>query len=157
MSIVFGDGKGGFGSPVNYVVGTNPTEVLMGDFDGDGRMDLLTTDFGSEGVSLLKGVAAGVFKGARTIPAFVRPFGFAVADFDHDGISDLALTSSESGDIQIYLGTLSGDFRSLPSLHVGKSLRGAAVGELFGNGTLNLVAVDSEADQAIILGFGKCP
>jgi hypothetical protein len=48
-----GQGDGTFATPVNYPVGSEPTSVAVGDFNGDGKQDLAVANEGSANVSVL--------------------------------------------------------------------------------------------------------
>jgi len=50
-----GDGSGTFQTQVGYPVGSSPRSVAVGDFDGDGKLDLATANSGSSNVSVLLG------------------------------------------------------------------------------------------------------
>jgi uncharacterized protein YjdB len=83
-------GMGGtFTSAVNYPVGTNPTAIVTGDFNGDGLADLAVANTGSNSVTLLSGQANGAFGNAHTIEIGSQPTVLASGDFNGDGVSDL--------------------------------------------------------------------
>lgn len=42
-------------APVNYAAGANPTSVIIGDFNGDAKLDLITTRASKNNVSVLMG------------------------------------------------------------------------------------------------------
>jgi hypothetical protein len=53
ISIFLGDGKGGFGSKLSTAVQNQPQALALGDFNGDGRLDVLVTNSSSNSVSVL--------------------------------------------------------------------------------------------------------
>ena len=53
MSVLLGDGSGGFGTATNFPVGTQPDSVAVGDFNSDMKPDLAASNFGSNTVSVL--------------------------------------------------------------------------------------------------------
>ena len=53
VSILLGNGAGGFSAPTNVGAGGNPKWVAVGDFNGDGLQDLAVANFGSDSVSVL--------------------------------------------------------------------------------------------------------
>src|SRR6516164_7642298 len=77
----------GFLAPLSVAVGTGPESVAVGDFDGDGTLDLAVGT--SQGLSVLLGNGDGTFRAAVNYVG--SGFGsVVVGDFDRDGILDLA-------------------------------------------------------------------
>src|SRR5467141_2073136 len=54
-----------FAPPKSYPVGTSPSAVVVGDFNGDGKPDLAVANSGSANVSVLLGNGDGTFKPAK--------------------------------------------------------------------------------------------
>ncbi len=53
VSVLLGDGSGSFGTPENFNVGTRPTSLTVGDFDGDNVEDLAVANELDNNVSVL--------------------------------------------------------------------------------------------------------
>src|SRR6267143_1127199 len=53
VSVLLGNGDGTFQAAVNYATGSSPLSVMSGDFNGDGKLDLVTANAGSSNVSIL--------------------------------------------------------------------------------------------------------
>ena len=70
--------------------------VACGDLDGDGKPDLVVTNFYGEGTSLFHNLGAGLFAdhsaraGLTAVSRYRLGFGVAVFDADDDGLPDLA-------------------------------------------------------------------
>ena len=61
ISILLGDGLGGFSLDRIYEVGNRPTSIGVGDFNSDGRKDLAVTNFNSNTITILLGEGDGRF------------------------------------------------------------------------------------------------
>ena len=109
VSVLIGDGAGGFSAATNFGVGTDPQSVAVGDFNGDGKQDLAVTNFTSNNISILLGDGMGGFGAATNLGLGSKPTSVAVGDFNGDGKQDLAVASS-SNDVSILLGDGAGGF-----------------------------------------------
>src|ERR1700753_3732484 len=78
----------------DQLVGPGDFSVATGDFNGDGVVDLVTANQGSNTVSVILGNAFGGFYPQRLYPTGNAPNAVVVADFNHDGNLDLAVTNS---------------------------------------------------------------
>ena len=47
VSVLSGNGDGTFQAAVSYGAGTNPTSVVLSDFNGDGKADLAVANYSS--------------------------------------------------------------------------------------------------------------
>lgn len=86
-----------FGPPVVTVIGAPPIpgSLAFGDFDRDGRVDIILRSGESMlpgTLLLLRGNGDGTFKPAEQIAGLGAVAGVAVLDFDRDGNLDLAVT-----------------------------------------------------------------
>ena len=57
VSVLLGDGAGGFAPAESFATGNNPNSIAIGDFNGDGKLDLaaanVATDVGVDCISVL--------------------------------------------------------------------------------------------------------
>ena len=93
VSVLLGNGPGGnpgFAAAVNYHVGVQPDDVVVGDFDNDGKLDLAVANQQSSSVSLLSGDGTGAFAPSSTFNITGAPEALVAYDFDGDGRTDIA-------------------------------------------------------------------
>jgi hypothetical protein len=96
VSVLLGKGNGTFTSPVNYVVGTAPWPIGVGDFNGDHKLDLAVGNYLDQTVSILLGVGDGRFQAPADYPSG-EPNSMTLGDFNLDGNLDVALGTGNGG------------------------------------------------------------
>jgi hypothetical protein len=99
-----GQARSGFVAPLAFDAGREPTSVAVGDFNGDGHLDLTVANLGENTVSVLLGNDDGTFQAARNFPVGGFPRSLAVKDFNGDGILDLAVANCGSNTVSVLLG-----------------------------------------------------
>jgi len=65
----------------NFGVGSGSSSVAVGDFNGDGKQDLVVANFVSNNVSVLLGDGAGISAPPPNFGAAAYPSSVAVGDF----------------------------------------------------------------------------
>jgi uncharacterized protein (TIGR03437 family) len=127
------------GSP--FVAGSGLYSVAVGDFNGDGKQDLVTEDYFGGNVVVLLGDGKGGFTPAAGSPfaAGAVPVAVTVGDFNGDGNQDLAV-SNVRGTVTVLLGDGSGGFTEAPGspFNAGTSPYSIAVGDFNGDGIQDL-------------------
>ena len=127
-----------FAVAASYQVGVNPDGIAAGDFNGDGKLDLIAVNdaalSGAPSVSLLLGNGDGTFQPAITIPTSGFPLKVAVGDFNGDGKLDFAVCYV-SDSIEIYFGNGDGTFQppvtvSVPALQPPGSITPGVITQL---------------------------
>ncbi len=93
VSILLGAGTGSFGAKTDFGTGFDPLSVAVGDFNGDGKLDLAVANFGSNTVSILLGTGTGSFGAKTDFDTGRGPASVAVGDFNGDGNLDLAVAN----------------------------------------------------------------
>ncbi|MFM7427561.1 MAG: FG-GAP-like repeat-containing protein [Elainella sp.] len=145
VSLLAGNGTGGFGQAQTFRVGSQPSAIATADFNRDGRLDLVMANsaFNANSLSVLLGEAGG-FRTAKTLAVSgSQPVAVAVGDFDRDGNPDLVSTDVSTGSISLFLGRGNGDFRSPSQFFVG------------GGRPVTLVAGDFDEDNKLDLAVGS--
>jgi hypothetical protein len=156
VTILLGNGDGTFvASTVNSTLFTDPGGVAVGDFNGDGKMDLAVVNpLGSE-VTILLGNGDGTFNSTSNLVVGSIPESVAVGDFNGDGIPDLAVANRYSDTLSILLGNGDGTFTSAASPATGFYPGSVVVGDFNGDGFQDLAAANLLDDTVtILLGNG---
>lgn len=92
VSILPGNGDGTFGAQSAYTVGKSPDGITVADFNGDGNLDIATSNYSDSTISVLLGNGDGTFRTQlRASPNLAYPVSLVSGDFNGDGIPDLAV------------------------------------------------------------------
>jgi hypothetical protein len=152
IEILLGNGDGTFQSPVPYATttGTEPTFVLVGDFNNDGKLDLLICD--EPYVSVMLGNGDGTFQAPIDTAPSLKPFAIALGYFNHDQKLDVA--SVNGGDVTILLGNGDGTFATGETYLVGSGLNSVTSADFNGDGNQDLAAADAFGAVIVLLGNG---
>jgi hypothetical protein len=160
ISALLGHGDGTFEPFTRYLIEPPfhlPVDLVGGDFDGDGDIDLVV-------VSAIETIPAQVFRsrgdgtferGRPLAPVTSRDAGGApaVGDLDSDGLDDLALCTS--GRIAIFRGNRPNLLVSSDSLElVNMQLIECKSADMDGDGDLDLAAVDANGYARVIRNDG---
>jgi hypothetical protein len=145
-----------------YGLGTGPYAIAIGDFNGDGKLDVAVTNEGiGGGVWVSPGNGDGTFQFRQLFGTQSQTggsFGVAVGDFNGDGKLDIAVANGyPDNTVGVLLGNGDGTFQTQQSYQVPRSPNALAVGDFNGDGKLDIVASidDSTNTQVtVLLGSG---
>ena len=160
LSVLLGQGDGTFAPHREFAAGGVARSVIVGDFNGDGRQDLATSNFNGN-VSILLGVGDGAFQPAQnfSVAAGATPLNFdsiTVGDFNGDGRQDLATANYLPPSVSILIGNGDGTFALTRTYSVGGTARSVTVGDFNDDGRQDL-ATGNEAgasNVSVLLGKG---
>jgi hypothetical protein len=164
ITVVFGDGRGGFGSPgVQFDVGKMPYQrVRVADVNLDGNADILTTNLEGDSVTVLLGDGRGGFRQApgSPFPCGKTPFALAIGDLNGDGKPDLAIgnwagqSEKRKGEgVTVLLGDGKGGFVLMPGspFPTGAGPSRLAIGDIDGDGRPDIVVANYLSGSVTVL------
>jgi len=166
VSVMLGNGNGTFGAKTDFPVAAAPQAVAAGDFNSDGKMDLMSTLNNAElSLALLTGTGTGTFNPPIYFPntsGFDSP-AIAATDLNSDGKLDLVVmhnigcyiapcTTAHS--ITILLGNGNSTFQTPSEVDVGTGPSAIAVLDLNGDGIKDVAIGGGNTELSILLGVG---
>ena len=123
VSIMLGNGDGTFQPRTSYAVGRQPYSVALGDFNGDGKLDLAVANALDNSVSVLLGNGDGTFQTQTTYATGSGPYVVVANDFNGDGKLDLAVVNYSDNTVSILLGNGDGTFQPQMTFATGQNPR----------------------------------
>ncbi|MEH2395881.1 FG-GAP-like repeat-containing protein [Nostoc sp.] len=156
VSVLLGNGTGGFATATNFTVGTSRIpSVTVGDFNSDGKLDLAAANINSGNVSVLLGDGTGGFDSNTNFTVGSSPRSVTVGDFNGDGKLDLAAANGSSNNVSVLLGDGTGGFAIATNFTVGALPTSVTVADFNRDGKLDLAAANySSNNVSVLLGDG---
>ena len=155
--ILLGAGDGTFSSITEIPVGGEPHGIEALDVDGDGDLDIVNANVGSDNLALLINNGTGVFGAPTYFDGGVNgEYGLAAADMNGDGITDLVVGGRNGAEIITMLGNGNGTFTAAGTAQPsGGSTWVVVVGDVDGDGDLDAAAAnDGSGTIGVLLGQG---
>ena len=151
VSVLLGNGSGGFGTKADFSTDKDPWSVAVGDFNGDGKQDLTTANWSASTASVLLGNGSGGFTGGDDAATSLGPESVAVADFNGDGKQDLVTANQNAGCVSVLLGNGSGGFGTKTDFGTGSQPMSVAVADFNGDGMTDLAVANFHVNTASVL------
>ena len=153
LSILLSNGDGTFQSPINVPLssaGDATYDIVLGDFNGDGKLDIAVTNYLASTVTVLLGNGDGTFQTgvpySTSSNSLNTTFYLAAADLNGDGKIDLLASNEVDGTIAVLLGNGDGTFQAAVAYHVANQPEGIAVADLNGDNKLDVLVADANSN-----------
>jgi hypothetical protein len=170
ISVYLGNGNGTLQPPINSASGNGPWFLAVGDFNQDGKLDLVAENLDNSTptvtsfVSVLLGKGDGTFQSPVTYASGLDAYSLVVGDFNGDGKLDVVLqpafNGSTSSTLYFLAGNGDGTFQSpIPAQTVGGDEFISAAADFNGDGKLDLFLANQSGPgglpaDSILLGKG---
>jgi len=155
VSVLLNNGDGTFAAPDTYPLDHDPTEIIGGDLDGDGDLDLATGFFNSANILILLNNGVGVYAPGPVVPVGGLPQSLFVADLDGDGDLELITANTDAHDVSVIPNNGDGSFASPSDYPAGRYPHSIFAADFDGDGDLDLTtAIQSEDGVNIFLNNG---
>jgi hypothetical protein len=163
VSILIGDGAGGFASPAQFgTIGQVPWSMAVADFNRDSISDIAVVNLATRSLTVILGDGAGSFSATMDSPIYIEqgPFSIDVGDFDLDGVTDIAVTTGIDNRVRVLLGGGDGSFdaASVVSAPTGAFPVSIAVADFNLDGKMDFATANNLSnDVSVKLSFCSAP
>jgi len=138
-----------------YACGTGPSEVRVGDLDGDGRQDVVTANSSANTISVLLGRGDGTFNAKVDYATATQPWSMELGDLDRDGKLDVVTGDYGSNRASVRLGNGDGTFGARAEYTIGSQPECLRIGDLNHDDILDIVTTNAGANTiSVLLGRG---
>ena len=145
-----------FASQQSYTVGTTPEQVTMGDVNGDGKLDIITANSGSNNVCVLLGNGDGTFGPKTDFATGTSPCSVVMGDVNGDGKLDIISANGGSNNVSLLLGNGDGNFGPKTDFATGTSPCSVTLGDVNGDAKLDIITSSSILSTvSVLLGNGN--
>ena len=145
-----------FDPRIDYSVGTQPGTVLTADVNGDGRLDLITSNEGDDTVSVLLGISGG-FGSPQSYSVGPQPYSVTIADVNGDGKLDLISTGNGDNSnpsvspVAVLLGNGDGTFGSRHDYSVGRGNSSVTTADVNADGRPDIITANFFSNTVSVL------
>jgi hypothetical protein len=165
IDILLGYGNGSFAATMTYltdlkVKNSFPVAVTVGDFNNDGRLDIVVANRKANNVGVLLGYGNGSFFIVQTYSTgpYSTPYCVTVGDFDNDDRLDIAVANFDTDNVGILLGYGNGTFKNVRTFSVDdlSNPLWITVGDFNSDNQLDIATANhNDNSVGILLGYGN--
>lgn len=153
-TLYYGRGDGTFDAAVTVAMGqmsSTSRAFALGDFNGDGRFDLLGANYPWD-LGIAASAAGGGFVPPSSYTGLYVPRGVATGDLDRDGRLDAVVSTMGFGAASVVWGDGDGGFSGHRELGLSGDGRGVVTADFDRDGRLDIALLDSNFQVQVVSG-----
>ena len=155
VTLLYGDGPGHFTltAIVTLFPGGDPqpSALAVGDFNADGRLDIVTANSASNSITVLTNSPFNTFDVATNYDVGTNPRGILTRYLNRDNTLDLIVANEGSTNLSIFLGEAGGTFSLATNINVGNNPVAVSASNFNDDGMTDLATVCYGDNSATIL------
>ena len=159
VAIFLNDGAGNFHHAGSRLCGIYSISVAVGDFNGDGNLDLAVANRGFDrpgNVKVFLGDGKGGLGKATTYSVAGGPYGIAVGDLNGDGHPDIATALDLGGSVGVFINDGTGHFLKPVTYNAGGGeVVDVKIADLRNDGRNDLVIANVSRGMVVLLNKGN--
>jgi hypothetical protein len=150
LGLLRGNGDGTFEAIEDLDVAGSTFWVLVDDLNDDGLADIVSTNSGTNNISVLLGLGGGAFQPRQDFATGTFSGPSVLADVSGDGIADLITARIRTGTGSVLLGRADGTFEDFRVVPLGTDNSGVVVADFNGDGLPDLAQGNFQNDSVTI-------
>lgn len=156
IAVLLADGTGAFTVSATTTAGTDPTDIVLADLDGNTFLDVIVANTGDNTLTVSLAQGAGLFDPPFSVPSGRDPVSLVSGQFSADTIVDLAVLNTDPFPIvRVLVGNGDGTFGFGSTLTVGATTSQIHSGDVDANGIQDLIAFAPDSQElTLFLGSG---
>jgi predicted NUDIX family NTP pyrophosphohydrolase len=161
VSVLLNGGDGRFGAPLDYAAGGEigaASSVAVGDLNGDGKPDLVTSNDQLNTISVLPNKGDGSFSPNIDHRTGTAPYAVAIGDLNGDGNRDLVTANFDASTISVFLNRGEGIFAVRDDYRTTANPFSVVIGDLNGDARPDLVTANMNTNGktvSVLLNTGS--
>ncbi len=132
-----------FTNQPNVKTEATPAALVTGDFNGDGKIDLVVANYEANSISVFLNDGAGKWKTKTEYPVGQNPIFVTAGDLNQDEIPDLIVANNVGSSISIFLGKGDGQFTTANEISGMDYPSSIALGDFNSDNKVDLVVANS--------------
>jgi hypothetical protein len=155
IGVALGEGDGTFEAALLSPGPQDAFALAVGDFDKNGKKDIVVGTFGGESVAIMRGKGNGEFKPLQEQPIGGAIRDVAVGDFNGDGKPDVAAADDDESSVVVLRGKGDGTLGHRDDYDLPSSPFSLAVTDLNRDGRKDIAALTGGNSVSILIGKAK--